>query len=54
MLFRSLEIAPDDQGGLQPRVFAKAMAAPMAEVPIQPGTLSYDVQVRVTWELVGR
>lgn len=50
-LGRVLEIAPNDQGGIQPRVFAKAMA-PMANVPISPGTLSYDSQVRVTWELV--
>ncbi len=48
-----LEIAPNDQGGIQPRVFAKAMASPADyAVPIEPGVLSYDSQVRVTWELV--
>lgn len=50
-LGRVLEIAPNDQGGIQPRIFAKAMA-PMANVPMTPGTLTYDSQVRVTWELV--
>lgn len=50
-LGRVLEIAPDDHGGVAPRVFAKAMA-PMPDVPVEPGTLSYDSQVRVTWELV--
>jgi uncharacterized protein len=52
-LGRVLEIAPNDVGGTQPRTFAKAMVAGgMAPVPIEPGTLSYDSQVRVTWELV--
>jgi uncharacterized protein len=52
-LGRVLEIAPNDVGGYQPRVFAKAMVdAPAAAVPIAPGTLGYDSQVRVTWELV--
>lgn len=52
-LGRVLEIAPNDAGTYQPRVFAKAMAAaPDAAVPIAPGALSYDSQVRVTWELV--
>ncbi len=48
-----LEIVPNDQVGIQPRVFAKAMA-PAADyaVPVEPGTLSYDSQVRVVWELV--
>ncbi len=50
-LGRVLEIAPNDHGGIAPRVFARAMA-PAADVPITPGTLSYDSQVRVTWELV--
>jgi uncharacterized protein YggE len=47
-----LEIAPDDQGGLQPRVFAKAMAPSVDYSPsIEPGTLIYESQVRVTWAL---
>jgi uncharacterized protein YggE len=53
-LGRVLEIAPNDEGGYRPRVFAKtATFASDAAVPIEPGTLSYDSQVRVTWELVG-
>lgn len=53
-LGRVLEIAPNDSGSYQPRVFARTMAAAAeASVPIAPGTLSYDTQVRVTWELVG-
>ena len=52
-LGRVLEITPSDQGGIAPRVFAKAMA-PMADVPVEPGTLSYDSEVRVTWQLVER
>jgi uncharacterized protein len=51
-LGRVLEIAPNDQGGTEPRVFAKMAASPAAfSVPVEPGTLSYDSQVRVTWEL---
>jgi uncharacterized protein len=54
-LGRVLEIAPNDEGGYRPRVFAAAAPAFArdAAVPIAPGTLSYDSQVRVTWELVG-
>ncbi len=54
-LGRVLEIAPNDEGGYRPRVFATAAPAFAREaaVPIAPGTLSYDSQVRVTWELVG-
>lgn len=48
-----LQIVPNDQGGIQPRVFARAMASQADyAVPVEPGTLSYDSQVRVTWELV--
>ena len=54
-LGRVLEIAPNDEGGYRPRVFARAAGlAADAAVPIVPGSLSYDLQVRVTWELVGR
>jgi uncharacterized protein len=52
-LGRVLEIAPNDEGGYRPRVFARAATfAAAAAVPVEPGTLSYDSQVRVTWELV--
>jgi len=52
-LGRVLEIAPNDEGGYRPRVLAAAPAfAREAAVPLAPGTLSYDSQVRVTWELV--
>jgi uncharacterized protein YggE len=47
-----LEIAPDDQGGLQPRIFTKAMVPSVDYSPsIEPGTLIYESQVRVTWAL---
>ncbi|MEJ0050429.1 MAG: SIMPL domain-containing protein [Methylovirgula sp.] len=47
-----LQIAPDDRGGLQPGVFAKAMAPSVDYSPtIEPGTLIYEAQVRVTWAL---
>jgi uncharacterized protein len=47
-----LQIAPDDQGGLQPQVFTKAMAPSVDYSPtIEPGTLVYESRVRVTWAL---
>jgi uncharacterized protein len=47
-----LQIAPDDQGGLQPQVFTKAMTPSVDYSPtIEPGTLVYESRVRVTWAL---
>lgn len=53
-LGRVLAIAPNEAGNYQPAGFARAMVAgaPEANVPIAPGTLGYDSEVRVTWELV--